>query len=87
MVAQRLADDGLEVGEGAGLGVGGGLEGGEGGADFGLELGPDAGVLEAEVEEGAHGDGGCVGAGDDWDGGVSKVLGNEKKGGSRLRSR
>lgn len=69
MVADGFADDGFEVGDGAGDGVGEGLAwldtGGIGGAADGrLELGPDARVFEGVVEEGAHGDGGCVCAGD-----------------------
>lgn len=71
MVAEGFFDDGFEVGERASFGVGGGFEGGEDGTDFGLEFGVDAGGLEDVVEEGAHGDGCCVGARDHWGGVVS----------------
>lgn len=70
MVADGLADDGFEVGDGAGDGVRGGLARFDvGGTDGGLQLGPDARVFEGVVEESAHGDGGCVGARDYYMGG------------------
>lgn len=66
MEADRLADDGLEVGDGLGDGVRAGRVARGLGADGGDELLPDALVLEAVVEEGLEVDGSCVRAGDDW---------------------
>lgn len=65
MVPDGFADDGFEVGDGAGDGMRGWLAWlDSGGADGKLQLGPYARVFEGVVEEGAHGDGCGVGAGD-----------------------
>lgn len=63
VVAKSFVDHGFEVGSGAGFGDGDGFEGCEAGANFRLEFVPDALVLQAVVEEGAHGDRGSIRAG------------------------
>ena len=66
---QPLADDGLQVGQGAGFGVAdawgrGDVPTGEGCVEFGLEAGVGCRVGEEEEEGGVEEGGDCVGAGE-----------------------
>lgn len=68
MQAQGFIHDGLEVGEAVRLGEGDGerqFAFFPGGVEFGEEFGFARRVFEEVVDDGAGGDGGCVGAGED----------------------